>query len=209
MTEHREQITGLARQVHRTAIERNIPTRQAAAQVLVAVGDTALLKAMAAEFLVDLIARSQGRQASVTPLPVPAPFPTQEDHRVPRKGTKERAQWERETLAGQAWAAAEAEADRRANAAMVESVSRAMDEFAASLRVQWTEELLNSTFRDADRNLVRWGDATIAQHEEHRDELFRTAGNHLRDAALHEAAIAELVAADAETIRSLVETNVA
>lgn len=73
-----------------------------------------------------------------------------------------------------------------------ESMRQALAKYETSLRMQWTEELLASTFAMPDGTLVSWGAATVAQHTERRDMLVTNAAGNLQAAARHEAALTKL-----------------
>lgn len=64
-----------------------------------------------------------------------------------------------------------------------------MQRYSERLKMQWTAELLNSTFALPDGTLVAWGDATVEQHTVRRDMLLANAQGNLRAAARHEAAM--------------------
>ena len=64
-----------------------------------------------------------------------------------------------------------------------------VDRYTDELKMEWTEELLSSTFALADGSLVSWGSATVDQHEARRDLLLANASGNLSSAARHEAAL--------------------
>jgi hypothetical protein len=94
---------------------------------------------------------------------------------------EEKARWDE-------WRAVEDEWERK----KVESLNRIIGDFMATMRVQWTEELLGSEFALGDGRRVSFGDATVADHRKRVDMQTGLAMAELQDAALHEAAIAVL-----------------
>jgi hypothetical protein len=106
----------------------------------------------------------------------------------PRKVTRtpeEQANWERSE---QEHRERMAEIDRR----YFDEMKRITDKFANALKVQWTKELLASTFALPDGTLVAWGQATLEQHSIRRDMLLSNAKGNLQAASRHEAAIAAI-----------------
>lgn len=94
---------------------------------------------------------------------------------------------------------ASAEIDARYRAKM----QGILDEYAASLRMEWTEELLASSFALSDGVRVLWGDATIEQHRERAQMFTANAQANTEGAARHLAAIRDLRAAGVERLHDL------
>lgn len=84
------------------------------------------------------------------------------------------------------------------------NIQRAIDRFTEELRMKWTAELLDSTFALRDGTVIAWGDATIDHHEERRQMFKDNARANIEGAARHEAALQELRASGAATLRELV-----
>lgn len=78
-------------------------------------------------------------------------------------------------------------------------INLVMSDYAAHLRVQWTEELLNRTFK-VNGVEVRWADATEYQHQSRITELMAKAQGTLETAAMHEKAIADIRDAGVKTL---------
>lgn len=129
----------------------------------------------------------------------------------PPRGNRARRRWETETALGKV-AAERAqrmnEAARKREEAssrrFAESIERATSRFAAELKAEWTEELLNSGFALPDGRMVLWGDATIEDHKIRRGLFMDNAHANLEGAARHEAAINELESSGVSTLRELV-----
>lgn len=81
-----------------------------------------------------------------------------------------------------------------------------VDRIADTIRLEVTQELLDSEFALGDGRQVRWGSATVAEHEQRIDMLERNAVANAEAAARHRAAI-DLLKANGAT--SLGEIGVA
>lgn len=68
-------------------------------------------------------------------------------------------------------------------------MSQLTNEYAAALKMEWTKELLASTFALGDGTVVTWGQATISQHEQRSAMLTTMAMGTLGTSAKHIAAI--------------------
>lgn len=79
-----------------------------------------------------------------------------------------------------------------------------LDKYRDELRMEWTSELLNSEFALGDGTTVRWGDATMEQHEYRYQLHARNAQAGLEGAARHREAIATLNVTGAATLREAV-----
>lgn len=88
-------------------------------------------------------------------------------------------------------------------AKMVGSLTRIVDDYAASLKIEWTAELLGSEFALPDGSRTTWGEATVGQHRDRVAMFTANAQANLEGAARHEKAIAELVASGAHTLSDL------
>lgn len=81
-----------------------------------------------------------------------------------------------------------------------QGMKRLLDSYRDSLRMEWTEELRQSTFALRDGTLVTWGAASRAHHEE-RVAIFRAnAEANLEGAARHMAAIDTLESTGADCL---------
>lgn len=79
-----------------------------------------------------------------------------------------------------------------------------LDGYAAHLRMEWTTELLASSFALGDGTSTTWGAATIAQHEQRIGMLTDHAGATLETAARHRAAVEAIRTAGAERLDQVV-----
>lgn len=78
------------------------------------------------------------------------------------------------------------------------------DEFERDLRMQWTDELLASTFAvDGSGRSVTWGEASIEDHETRIGMLQGNASANLQAAARHQAAVNELRTSGVPTLADL------
>ncbi len=98
-----------------------------------------------------------------------------------------------------AWRKRQEIEDRHADR-WVEGLNKAIAQFGAELKIEWTEELLSSGFKLADGTILIWADATVDQHRERIDMLVGNAAGNLEAAARHEAAIRAIEAAGAKTL---------
>lgn len=64
--------------------------------------------------------------------------------------------------------------------------------YTEEMRVQWTDELLNSQFSLPDGTPVTWGTATADQHEARYEMFKNNAMSNLEGAARHKQALDEL-----------------
>ena len=79
--------------------------------------------------------------------------------------------------------------------------------YERSMKMQWTAELLGTTFTLEDGSRVEWGEATIEQHRERAAMFTGNALANMEGAARHEAAIRDLESAGVPTLRDLVEVR--
>ena len=78
-----------------------------------------------------------------------------------------------------------------------------VEDYERELRIEWPRELLDSGFALPDGTVVKWGDATVAEHTERLGMLTRNAEANIEAAARHQRAIEELRTAGADTLRNL------
>ena len=191
-----DQIRRLAQECYDTAKATDAPTR-AVAQRLIAEAEPTLVAAMAVEFLVEVVSRAQ-REAALD-------VERQATRRhLPRKGTKAREVWEQTTDEGRAWAEREEHEERRTFQMTVGVLGKALERYTEEMRIQWTADLLDSTFSLRDGSTVTWGDASVEQHEERRAMFIANAHVNMEGAARHELAIQQLREAGAPTLREMV-----
>lgn len=84
------------------------------------------------------------------------------------------------------------------------NIQRAIDRYTEEMKMKWTAELLDSTFALRDGTPVKWGDATVEQHEERRQMFKDNARANIEGAARHEAALQQLRESGASTLREMV-----
>jgi hypothetical protein len=210
MTDIKDQIAELVTECHKRTAS-GIATRPVALQMVAALEDGPLLRRLAAEFLVDALARARRAQTLESERAAERDSKAQLGETVsggstarrPRKGTRARALWE-QTPEGRAWADAEWESERRSMQMFTGVLSRALDRYTEEMRIQWTAELLDSTFTLTDGSSVRWGEATVEQHAERRQMFLNNAHANMEGAARHETAIRELTESGADSLREMV-----
>lgn len=84
-------------------------------------------------------------------------------------------------------------------------VTLAIAQYTAAIKMQWTADLLKSTFSLEGGAQVSWGEATAAQHRERLAMFSSQAELNLNGAARHSAAIAELAATGATCLNEVRE----
>lgn len=88
-------------------------------------------------------------------------------------------------------------------------LSSILNDYKAQLRIEWTAELLSSTFGVGDGTLVTWGEATADQHRD-RLEMFKSnAIANIEGAARHEAALDTLTSTGAPCLNLAVQARAA
>ncbi|MDL9947771.1 hypothetical protein QSJ19_19745 [Gordonia sp. ABSL11-1] len=96
---------------------------------------------------------------------------------------------------------AEREAERREQFNL--NLSGLISEYEQSLRIKWTQELLDSTFAMPDGTTVAWGDATIDQHQARITMLTKNIAANTEAASRHQRAIRDLETHGVASLRSL------
>lgn len=86
---------------------------------------------------------------------------------------------------------------------LMANIQRAIDRYTEDMKMKWTAELLDSTFALRDGTPVKWGDATVEQHEERRQMFKDNARANIEGAARHEAALHDLRESGAATLREM------
>lgn len=197
----------LAQECYDRAVSERLSTRVIARQ-LVSTQDRSLVEFLAVEFLVAEVQRAQraatleaerGSEVSVRAQHAEGLFPG----RKPRKGTRAREEWESGTDEGRAWVAAEEAAWARSQQLLHGALKKALDRYSEDLKMKWTAELLNSTFTLRDGTVVTWGDATVDDHRSRQQMFLENAHANLEGAARHEAALRDLEASGATTLREM------
>lgn len=206
MSDIKAEIAALVKRCHDESVQSGSPTRPIAVAMVDDLPDGPLLRRLAAEFLVDALARAQRAKTLDEERAAERERQTHENPgRMPRKGTRARTDWERNTSEGRAWAEAEEAEEMRSMQMFHGALGRTLDRYAEDLRVTWTAELLDSTFALGDGTLVSWGEATVGQHAERRQMFLNNAHANLEGAARHELALRELQASGKPTLRAMVE----
>lgn len=201
------EMQALAQECYDRAKAEDRPTRDIAAE-LVAHVSVSLARAMAIEFLIDIVSRTQ-REDALTAERSAERRPTTHSHespgRIPRRGSQARQDWETNTEEGRAWAAAEHEWELRTIQMLNGNLARALDRYTEDLKIEWTAELLSSSFALRDGTVVTWGEATADQHRERRKMFLTNAHVNMEGAARHEVAINELEKHGADRLIECVE----
>lgn len=83
-----------------------------------------------------------------------------------------------------------------------------LSQFAARLKLEWTAELLGSSFALRDGTRVTWGQATRDQHLERVDMFVERAEVNMEGAARHEVAVRALQESGARCLDDLVAAQV-
>ena len=73
-------------------------------------------------------------------------------------------------------------------------------EWKAELLSEWDVQLIDSTFSVGDGMVVRYGDATVEQHERRAELLENMAAGDLHTASIHRRAVDDITAAGATTL---------
>lgn len=109
-------------------------------------------------------------------------------------------------------AACERGRQRRAEAAADDERRRSefqaiVDSYTSKLKIEWTAELLASTFALDDGRMVTWGDATVDDHRERLAMFTRNAQANLEGAVRHQRAIDTLEQCSIERLADLAEVG--
>lgn len=188
---HTEEATRLAQQCYDKALASRRPTRTIARSLL-AKADPTLVEYLAVEFVVAEVQRTQRtatlnaeRTAEVRDSEQRAESPQAGSWRKRADQEEERAMWLIEQ-------------------SMNANIQRAVDRYTEEVKMQWTTELLDSTFALRDGTPVMWGDATVADHEERRKMFVDNARANIEGASRHEMALRDLAASGANTLREMI-----
>lgn len=179
---------------------RQTQTRDIAAE-LVATTTPRLRDEMAVEWLVSAVSKEQRAVTLAVERSATSRVAEAADQRRPEA---ERLQEWRSSAAYKQRvreAAAEQEAADERHLARMKQI---IDDYTASLKVQWTEELLASTFALSGGVVVTWGTATLEQHQERYDMFAGYAQANAGGAARHAQAIQELTRTGAVSLNDTV-----
>lgn len=190
----------IAQECYDRAKETDRPTRDIAVEMVAGL-PIAAVRAMAVEFLVDVVSRAQ-RDAALAVERNAERRPTQMQE-VPRKGTKARRDWEANTPEGRAYRDDMDAITARHDQMLFGVIGKALERYAEDLKIEWTAELLDSTFGLRDGTQVTWGDATVEQHRERRQMFLDNAHANMEGAARHEIALRQLEETGARTLHEL------
>lgn len=93
--------------------------------------------------------------------------------------------------------------DLRHRAELQSRMAEIFDGFRRQVRMEWTRDLLATTFALRDGAVVSWGEATVSQHEERAGMYAEQALSGLEGMAAHSQALDELKAAGVRTLNEL------
>lgn len=88
-------------------------------------------------------------------------------------------------------------------------IRNALDAYALSRVIEWTAELLDSTFAMPDGKRVTWGEATLAQHSTRANMFATNVLVNAEGAARHRLAIVALTTSGKASLRAAVEQEAA
>lgn len=101
------------------------------------------------------------------------------------------------------WCAEVREIEERHDRLFNERLENLINYVVDSRKIEWTKELLESSFAMPDGTRVLWADATVEQHAERVEMLKKNAGANINAAARHEQAIASITHAGVTALRDL------
>jgi hypothetical protein len=162
--------------------------------------DDGMLRRLAVQYIVDKV-RDHGRH--VTLMAERRAMREQLLHELSRPGRPAPPagrQWRR-TPEQEAEIAAQ---DAAIQARYVRTLTDVMHRYTEEMRLEWTQELLDSTFVGADGELITWGDASADDHRARVEMFMRNAEANMEGAARHTKALHALEATGAATLRGLV-----
>lgn len=99
------------------------------------------------------------------------------------------------------------EAERARN--LTKQLGQIISDYGDRLRIEWTAELLSTSFGLPDGSVTTWGDATAEQHQERLEMYAGQAKAGIEGAARHQKAIEDLRRGGAETLNALTAQEVA
>lgn len=120
------------------------------------------------------------------------------DERPPRASRPQYTDEQRERFAQE---------DAERSARFHSEMQALIGDFTEAMRVQWTEELMDSMFALTDGTMVTWGDATLDQHRERIGIFEANALANVQGAARHEKAVQALERSGKRTLREMVELS--
>lgn len=186
-----DDATRLAQTCYDRALKERLSTR-AIARDLVRQEDRSVVEFLAVEFIVSEVQRAQ----RMTTLAAERSAEVNTTAQHAERTAEQAALWKKIE-----------EDDERAYWLRQESlnanIQRAVERYTEEMKMQWTLELLDSTFALRDGTPVAWGDATVEQHRE-RWQMFKdNARANVEGAARHKAALRDLEASGAATLREM------
>jgi hypothetical protein len=98
------------------------------------------------------------------------------------------------------WAAEDAASDQRFRDRLASLVS----DYTQAIKVEWTAELMATTFGLPDGRRTTWADATVEDHTAHITMMGGQVRGMVEDIAMHEHAISTITAAGAATLAEAV-----
>lgn len=96
----------------------------------------------------------------------------------------------------------------RAQERLQSRMTEIMSEFESSLRMTWTQELLDSEFVLSDGTTTTWGDATAEQHRDRVTQFTDSAAASIEAAGRHQAAIKTIADSGVSTLREALSVKV-
>lgn len=87
---------------------------------------------------------------------------------------------------------------------LMSSIQKTVSDFTTAIKLEWTKELLSSTFALPDGTQVTWGSATVEQHEARIAMFEKQAGAAIENAARHRKAIQDIQNMKCNTLEELV-----
>lgn len=179
-----DRITAVIAHVREQSEMRQLPPRYMANDALKGL-DPAVVRKMAEYYLVDQVSRIARDRALVV---------------------EQQAEVSREELWEQPRSGRARRRNRVPDTRRWDGLARILVDYAAELKMIWTEELLDTAFALPDGSLVLWGDATIEQHTARRGMFLAYAHANMEGAARHEQAIHDLSTTGAPCLREMTRT---
>lgn len=96
---------------------------------------------------------------------------------------------------------------RERNLALMRELDRVIERQAQQLAIEWTQDLLGTTFGLPDGTLTTWGEATVEQHRERLRMFTAQAVTGIEGAARHRQAIQEIEGSGAACLAEAVRAG--
>lgn len=126
----------------------------------------------------------------------------------PNRGTAAYRAWVRDTDEGRQyhdeWERTSDQIRRQCDARFAASIHASIETYTNEVKMQWTQDLLDTGFALPDGTTVTWGDATVDQHKQRAQMFTANAAANIKGAARHTQAVRDLEASGVETLRTLV-----